>query len=455
MKSDFPGAFLRNAATALRAFLPLRFDVTQLAVTGGQVVLAALLYVAALVLSDLAQNWPVSRFEPWGLTSTFASLSVWALSAAVALGVVRRPDRVMPALFATFIGSILWVGCTTLVVRVSGADPWNTTTIVILWIAYLIIPVGILRFARGQRLIGFGRGLVAAVIFSAGILAFSLFVPRSPIFYPGGGEEVSEAVDYKPIDTEAIYYAQPGLMRDATDRLRPGTPGQPDLFAVLGAGTAYQGVFLREVTQVDEILKPLQRHQEGRNIILANSSDDPFARPLLGRANLKAALAAIAEKADPDEDATLIYLTSHGSKDSFSLGFWQIGLEELTAPDFAEMLQESGLRNVIVVIAACYSGSFIDDLSAPDRLIITAAAADRLSFGCAAENEWTDFGRAYFDEAFRETGDFRLAFERAAETVAKREAERGDTPSQPQIFVGDEMAAFLDRFGGPAAPAGG
>jgi hypothetical protein len=234
-------------------------------------------------------------------------------------------------------------------------------------------------------------------------------------------------------------------MHDALGRLTDGEKGRPDLFAILGAGTAYQGVFLSEVTQVRDILRPMQNGREDRTILLANSIGDPFAQPLLGRENLRAALRAVAERADPDEDATLIYLTSHGGKDSFSLGFWQAGLDSLSAKEFSAMLAESGLRHVVVVIAACYSGSFIDDISAPDRLVITAAAADRVSFGCAAENEWTDFGRAYFDEALRSTGDFRVAFDRAAEAIAKRETERALTASQPQMVLGDDMAVFLDR----------
>ncbi len=50
------------------------------------------------------------------------------------------------------------------------------------------------------------------------------------------------------------------------------------------------------------------------------------------------------------------------------------------------MIDESGLTNLIVVVQACYSGSFVDNLAAPDRMVITAAAADRTSFGCASEN---------------------------------------------------------------------
>ena len=110
------------------------------------------------------------------------------------------------------------------------------------------------------------------------------------------------------------------------------------------------------------------------------------------------------------------------------------------------MIDESGLTNLIVVVQACYSGSFVDNLAAPDRMIVTAAAADRTSFGCASENFWTEFGRVYFDKALRDTGDFRLAFDRAREAIERREKDEGLTASNPQIAIGTKMGAFLDGF---------
>ena len=110
------------------------------------------------------------------------------------------------------------------------------------------------------------------------------------------------------------------------------------------------------------------------------------------------------------------------------------------------MIDESGLTNLIVVVQACYSGSFVDNLAAPDRMVITAAAADRTSFGCATENFWTEFGRVYFDKALRDTGDFRLAFDTAKEAIVRREKDKGLTPSNPQIAIGTKMGAFLDGF---------
>ncbi|NJN36996.1 MAG: hypothetical protein HC794_08015 [Nitrospiraceae bacterium] len=92
--------------------------------------------------------------------------------------------------------------------------------------------------------------------------------------------------------------------------------------------------------------------------------------------------------------------------------------------------------------------SFIDDIAAPNRLVITAARGDRTSFGCRDGAEWTEFGESFFDRALRAERDPRKAFPVAAEDVARKEAADGLTPSQPQIADGAEIGAVLDGGAG-------
>lgn len=60
-----------------------------------------------------------------------------------------------------------------------------------------------------------------------------------------------------------------------------------------------------------------------------------------------------------------------------------------------DALDKSGIRWKVIVISACYSGSFIPALQDDNTLIITASAADRTSFGCENEADYTYFGRAF------------------------------------------------------------
>ena len=83
-----------------------------------------------------------------------------------------------------------------------------------------------------------------------------------------------------------------------------------------------------------------------------------------------------------------------------------------------------------MVISACYSGGFLDALKDEDTLMITAARHDRQSFGCADENEFTYFGRAYFEEALPQASWFQEAFRKAEAIAAKWNA--GGPRSRPR-----------------------
>ena len=89
----------------------------------------------------------------------------------------------------------------------------------------------------------------------------------------------------------------------------------------------------------------------------------------------------------------------------------------------------------MVVISACYSGGFIPPLKDDKTLVMTAARADRVSFGCSEENDFTYFGRALFAEAFNETDDLTRAFELAKAKVAEREQAEEFEASEPQLWA--------------------
>ncbi len=63
--------------------------------------------------------------------------------------------------------------------------------------------------------------------------------------------------------------------------------------------------------------------------------------------------------------------------------------------------------------------------------------------------------RAYFDEGLRSTGNFRAAFDHVVTTLPAREAREGLTPSDPQISVGADIAAYLDAAYPAPAVIGG
>jgi hypothetical protein len=143
----------------------------------------------------------------------------------------------------------------------------------------------------------------------------------------------------------------------------------------------------------------------------------------------------------------MVYLTSHGGRDhKLAVEFPPLQLEALAPATLKEMLDNAGIKWRIIVVSACYSGGFIEPLKDDYTLIMTASAADRTSFGCGSESEATYFGDALFQHALRFEDSFVKAFEQAKQRIAEREHTEKRESSNPQIFVGDEMAAKLPRL---------
>jgi len=143
----------------------------------------------------------------------------------------------------------------------------------------------------------------------------------------------------------------------------------------------------------------------------------------------------------------VLFMTSHGSEDHrFSLSLWPLRLHEVDPVVLRTLLDESGIKYRVVVVSACYSGGFVKPLESPDTLVITASSADRNSFGCSNEAEWTYFGKAYFNDALATTHSFVKAFEIAKPAIAAREVKERFDRSEPQISLGTDIAARLDEL---------
>jgi hypothetical protein len=104
-----------------------------------------------------------------------------------------------------------------------------------------------------------------------------------------------------------------------------------------------------------------------------------------------------------------------------------------------------------VVISACFAGGFIDSLKDDNSIIVTAAAADRTSFGCADDRDLTYFGEAFFRDALPGATSLRDAFTKARTEIFAREVKEGVEPSDPQAFFGAAIERHLGELGREAA----
>ena len=138
----------------------------------------------------------------------------------------------------------------------------------------------------------------------------------------------------------------------------------------------------------------------------------------------------------------LLYVTSHGTP-----GRIVMGKRELRPRDIDVMLDFSCAgRPTIVVLSACYAGSFIPTLAEPNRLVLTAARADRSSFGCGAGFDYPVFDACVL-KALPSAPDFAALAASARTCVAAREkAEKLVPPSEPQVSLGEDIARLMPRL---------
>jgi hypothetical protein len=408
----------------------------------------ALVALAAIVLSWLAEiAAQVGAFGPggelslWGVQVAVAQSAVVVAGLVLGLALVGRMDllaRMVTLLF--LLVAVLNLALWTLYREAPQLHATGTGVRLIRGLSHLVQIALLVWLLRAPLRLWLRAGLVMAVVFLATKeVALRWFSVDELYVFPDTAWED----DHAPVDVEALYAAQDRLMGEQVAALAPQTPGVPEVFALALGGAADQSVFLTEVESVSAILAA-QYGAGSRTLRLANSQDFPTRYPMANRANLARALREIGQRQGP-EDVAFLFLTSHGRADLLSLSFDAAGTNDLTATDFRQMLEDSGIGPAVIVVSACFSGSFIDDISAPDRLVITAARGDRSSFGCRDGAEWTEFGQSFFDRALRTEADPRTAFPVAAADVARKEATDGLTPSLPQISEGAEIGAVLDR----------
>ena len=157
---------------------------------------------------------------------------------------------------------------------------------------------------------------------------------------------------------------------------------------------------------------------------------------------LEATLQATTEKLNRERDVLFLILTSHGSRNGLAVVAGQ--LRQTLAPwALGAMLDRTRVRHKVVVISACYSGTFISRLADPDVMVVTAADEDHPSFGCTDKAKWTYFGEAFFNDALRRADTLRNAFGRAQTLVRERELREGFEPSNPQIAGGANVDPLL------------
>lgn len=100
------------------------------------------------------------------------------------------------------------------------------------------------------------------------------------------------------------------------------------------------------------------------------------------------------------------------------------------------MLNACAQRPTVLVVSACYSGIYArPGITRPERIVMTASAADETSFGCSNNNRYTFFDQCFLDAWPRHAQWGQLADE-VRRCVRDTERSGGFPSSDPQFFFG-------------------
>ncbi|WP_350559989.1 C13 family peptidase [Psychrobacter sp. CAL346-MNA-CIBAN-0220] len=297
-------------------------------------------------------------------------------------------------------------------------------TLALLWI-----------FARRQRTPWWER-IIVLVGAVALLTIWQRNVADQPIF---------KQIPVQPVIKEAALYQQPRLLQQALDSIDPSVSGASDWYFMGVAGFSEQNVFRSEINKVRELFD-VRFGTSGRSLSLINNTYSWLDEPVATKTSILRGLKRIGQQMNADEDVLLLTLSSHGDQDIIQLVNPPLEMDNLEAAWLREALDASGIRWRVIVVSACYSGSFIDELTSPTTVVITASAADKMSFGCTNTAEMTYFGQAFFAESLRENTSFAAAFKDASLRVSEREGFMGFEPSEPQMVIGSLMETALPAF---------
>ena len=209
-------------------------------------------------------------------------------------------------------------------------------------------------------------------------------------------------------------------------------PAAPGWQAVLVAGDNAQPVF-------DNAVGALAHWLSGRGVPMADihrlSATQTPRDPTVQPASAEHILQRIASLRPQPGERCLIFITSHGQRGE---GIWLASSGDYLRPASLARALSVGCAAVpsVVILSSCYSGAFtVGAMRAPNRIILSAARADRSSFGCQADRTYTVFDECLL-AALPHAPTWRAVHAANLGCVQARERRLHVLPSQPQGSFG-------------------
>lgn len=177
------------------------------------------------------------------------------------------------------------------------------------------------------------------------------------------------------------------------------------------------------------------------NPVQGQDADWPYATA----ENIALVLRKASALARPD-DKVMVLFSTHGAVEILSVNFNNTFLPHITPRWLNEALADLRGKPTLLLLSACFSGSFLEPLRGPSRVILTAAAKDRNSFGCQFQSTNTYFVDALVNQPALLDYSVVQLMERAKVGIDARERSmKLSPPSMPQISVGNAAGGWANQ----------
>jgi hypothetical protein len=221
-------------------------------------------------------------------------------------------------------------------------------------------------------------------------------------------------------------------LAQARSKLAPGQPARVIYagFAMHPDSTAFRG----DVELGEKVVRAI----DPEAVVFKLSSAGyglPRDWPLATRDNIATVLQVVGEAARP-QDKVVVLMTSHGLYHQIAVQAENGRMEALGPFDLQRWLQALRGKPTLVLLSACYSGSFMQALRGPSRIVLTASSAERPSFGCQPESRNTFFIEELFTQPRVAQRSIEDLVQQGYAAIEKRERGMKLDPSQPQASFG-------------------
>jgi hypothetical protein len=238
--------------------------------------------------------------------------------------------------------------------------------------------------------------------------------------YQGDGKTRSDVLLQKQITS-----AETALLKDAPARL---------IFAGF-AMHSQSKAFRNDVLSAEKValsVDPSAVIFKLNNPAIGQDADWPYATS----ENIELVLKKVGSLARP-QDKVMVLLATHGSVNALAINFSAQNYPHLNAVFLNRAMADLRGKQVMVIMSACHSGSFLAPLGGPSRIVIAAAASDKSSFGCQFQSTNTYFIDALFNQARPSEQTIVQMMDKAKIEVDRREkAQKLSPPSLPDLSIG-------------------